>query len=78
MELGISQRALAEAVGVAYQFIQKIESPNPSCFDESPSIERLWGIAEALKCSPHDMLIPGKSKGPPEDDDLRQHRVDLN
>lgn len=77
IELGIPQRELAEILGVAYQFIQKIESHNPACFKESPSIERLWTIAEALKCLPHDLLIPGRFKGPPEDEDLRQHRVDL-
>lgn len=41
IELGIPQRELAEILGVAYQFIQKIESHNPACFKESPSIERL-------------------------------------
>jgi transcriptional regulator with XRE-family HTH domain len=78
IELGIPQRELAETIGVVYQFIQKIESHNPGCFKESPSIERLWTIAEALGCSPHDLLIPGRFKGPPEDEDLRNHRVDAH
>lgn len=72
VELGLSQRALGEAIGVVQQWVQKLEAP---ATDEVPSFYQLEDIARVLKCAPHDLLIPDRfDAGVSAKDDMRKHQ----
>lgn len=75
VELGLSQRQLGEQVGVVQQWIGQLEAP---ARDEVPSLYQLEDLARILKCSTHDLLIPGRfNSGVSVDEDMRkyQHRT---
>lgn len=52
-EQGLTQKQLAEKLGVSVSYLSKIEAPNT---EKSFSLELLFDIAEALEISIHDLL----------------------
>jgi len=62
-DLGLSQAALAEAIGVRFQQIQKYESGLNQL-----SAGRLWAVATALRVSPNYFFEGLANDQPPEGD----------
>lgn len=76
IELGLSQRALGDMLGVIQQWVQKLEAPGT---EEVPSFYMLADLAAALHCLPSDLLVDGRfNAGVGADDDLRAYRGRTN
>lgn len=56
---GLSQRALAEQIGVMFATIARIESGVLT-----PSLDMLSKLAGGLRCSVHDLIIERRSTRP--------------
>lgn len=75
VELGISQKALGDAIGTTQQWIQQLEAAGD---DAVPSVYQVADISHVLKCAYHDLFIEGKfDVGVGAKDDMRkyQHRT---
>lgn len=71
MMIGLSQEDLANAVGVAFQQIQKYE-----CAVNRVSTSRLWALGTALQC-PVSFFYDGMN-GTPSDTDVNAAEEDLS
>ncbi|MBU4492071.1 MAG: helix-turn-helix transcriptional regulator [Euryarchaeota archaeon] len=57
---GLTQENLAEAAGLNYTHIGRIEGGN-----RLPSLVTLWKLADALHVNPYELLVPEETAGAP-------------
>jgi transcriptional regulator with XRE-family HTH domain len=60
MELGITQRALAEMMGKSQPWVNFLESPVRR---EMPDLLTIALVAKCLSVAPHELLMPNRFKG---------------
>jgi len=63
LQLGMSQRELAERVGVDPRWIQQLEHPRPGKRYPEPCLQELERIAAELGVAAWDLISPGKYCG---------------